>query len=92
VGSDRVAGVSAGVFGAGAGALAPFWYLIGALVFAGIAARVYSLASGSAWWVEKRVDQAAALAQIEGMEDLRSEPLDPDRPRGSGGMVPPAGF
>lgn len=92
VGSDRVVDVSAGVFGTGAGTLAPLCYLLGALVFALIATRVYSLASGAAWWVEKEVDQAAALSQIEGMAGLEPDPLDPDRPRGGGGMVPPTGL
>lgn len=91
VGGDRVPEVSAGPFGAGAGALAPLWFLIGSLVFAGVASRVYSLVAAPRWWVEKQVDQAAALAQIEGMGGLRPDPLDPDRPRGSGGMVPPSG-
>lgn len=91
VGSDRVADVSAGVFGTGAGTLAPLWYLLGALVFALIATRVYSLASAAAWWVEKEVDQAAALNQIEGMAGL-----DPTAPAPVGRVAaadgdPPSG-
>lgn len=84
--------VSVSPFGFGAGGGTPVVFLVASLAFGLLAARVFTLVVHREWWREKVVDHESALRGIEGMEDLRSDPLDPDRPRGSGGMVPPAGF
>lgn len=83
--------VAIGALGLDAGTATPLVFAAGSLAFAILAARVFSLAATTEWWRVKEVRTEDALAQIEGMETLSAEPLDPDRPRG-GGAVPPAGI
>lgn len=105
IGSDRVGEVEVGPFGIGAGAGAPLIYLAGALVFAFVATRVYTLVAAADWWVEREVDTADALREIQdiaGLSDVDPPPASPEpeappvsgrsgRGLGGGGMIPPAG-
>jgi hypothetical protein len=91
VDSSAVEDVSVGVLGLDAGSATPFVFAAGALVYGILGARVFSLAASPEWWRVREVRAEDALAQIEGMEALNVEPLDPDRRRGGGGMVPPSG-
>lgn len=88
---DPVEDVSVSPFGLGAGGGTPIVFLVASLAFGLLAARVFTLVVHTGWWQEKVVEHEAALRQIEGMEDLRADALDPDRPRRSGGIVPPGG-
>jgi hypothetical protein len=81
--------ISVGAFGLDAGGATPLAFALASLAYAVLAARIFSLAASAAWWEVKEVRAEDALAEIEGMEALVVEPLDPERPRG--GMVPPAG-